>query len=83
MVLTDHVGSADPTSLYERIRASVADHPFATPVGELSITISFGVSVWNKDDTGDDLLAAADEALYRAKRAGRNRVVLARQSRVS
>jgi diguanylate cyclase (GGDEF)-like protein len=83
VVLTEHVGSADPTSLYERLRASVADHPFATTAGELSITISFGASVWNKDDSGDDLFAAADESLYRAKRAGRNRVVLAKQSRAS
>jgi diguanylate cyclase (GGDEF)-like protein len=43
--------------------------------GELSVTISIGVATaTSSDETADDLLQRADEALYRAKNAGRNRV---------
>ena len=79
VVLAEHVADADPTSLYERLRAAVADHPIPTDAGDLSLTISFGVSVWREGYSADDLLGAADDALYRAKRDGRNRVVLAEQ----
>jgi diguanylate cyclase (GGDEF)-like protein len=42
------------------------------------ITASFGVAAFEKaDDTLDDLLLAADEAMYRSKEEGRNRVTLA------
>ena len=77
VVLAEHVGDADARMLYERIRAAVADSPIPTRAGDLSITVSFGVSAWREGETEDGLLAAADAALYRAKGAGRNRVCLA------
>jgi diguanylate cyclase (GGDEF)-like protein len=66
--------------LAERIRERVAGHPFAfgisQPGGHLSISV--GVASF-PDDAGDPdtLLKAADAALYAAKRAGRDCVVLA------
>jgi two-component system cell cycle response regulator len=79
VVLAENTGDADVGLLYERARAAVADHPIQTMAGDLSITISFGVSRWKEGDTADDLLGAADAALYRAKGAGRNQVVVAGQ----
>ena len=74
VVLATHLGDDDVGILYERMRAAVADTPIPTTAGDVSITISFGVSRWREDGTADTLLAAADASLYQAKRDGRNRV---------
>lgn len=62
----------------ERLRQAVADIPFTIGVapGQLSVTISVGVTATEgATDTSEALLRRADQALYRAKRDGRNRVV--------
>ena len=67
-------------SIAERLRARMDHDPIPVAGGqkELSITISLGVaSVRGPTDTAEALLKRADEALYRAKREGRNRVMLA------
>jgi diguanylate cyclase (GGDEF)-like protein len=38
---------------------------------------SIGVATWDGEESAESLVSRADKALYRAKRAGRNRVVLA------
>jgi two-component system cell cycle response regulator len=83
VVLAGHVGDADVGRIFERMRAAVADHAMPTRAGDLGVTLSFGVSRWTDGQTGDDLLAAADAALYRAKAAGRNRVCLAGEPTVA
>lgn len=65
-------------SIAERLRQEIADGPFDVMPGKdpLKLTISIGVtSSQGKDDTVDALLKRADQALYRAKNEGRNRVV--------
>ena len=62
----------------ERLRQDVAEIPFKvkTEEGELNITISIGITNWEgQGDNVDALLKRADQALYKAKRDGRNRVV--------
>ena len=55
----------------ERIKRIVASYPF--PTG--TVTISIGTATLPGDaESRDDLISAADRALYRAKQEGRNRV---------
>ncbi len=63
----------------ERIRASIESEPFVTDSGTLTITASLGVAVSSDANPLEAkiLLRYADEALYRAKALGRNRVELA------
>jgi diguanylate cyclase (GGDEF)-like protein/PAS domain S-box-containing protein len=70
--------SATPASIVaERMREDVTAQSVAMPRGPVGITISCGVAALSSpDDTLDDLIRRADEALYSAKREGRNRTVL-------
>lgn len=64
----------------ERLRTAIAEEPFTlrSTGDKLPVTVSIGVAVAGEDsDNLDDLLKRADEALYAAKKAGRNRVMLA------
>jgi len=62
----------------ERLREIVAGHTFSLPDGKtITRTISCGVAAWPHPGVTDqeELLRAADDALYVAKETGRNRVV--------
>jgi two-component system cell cycle response regulator len=62
----------------ERLRRRIAAEPFPIQQGAraIPVTISIGIaSLRGKDDTAAALLKRADQALYRAKSDGRNRVV--------
>jgi two-component system cell cycle response regulator len=63
----------------ERIRERIAAEPFLAPEGRppMCVTVSIGVGSLVPSDTPEKLLKRADEALYRAKREGRNRVAAA------
>ena len=63
----------------ERIRAAIENHAFPhgdeQPGGKL--TISIGLACYPKDaDSGTELVKKADSALYKAKKEGRNRVLV-------
>ena len=74
-VLPDHDGHA--AELAERIRHTVSADPVPTAAGPIPVTISVGLTQLAPGDTTlDELLARADHALYRAKEAGRNRVMI-------
>ncbi len=62
-------------ALAESIRGAVNLMPVISEAGEIAITVSLGVAMNDsKCEDAGRLIAAADEALYRAKKAGRNRV---------
>jgi|GEM_PF-439923 len=63
----------------ERLRVRVEKNRIKTPKGNLQVTLSLGISCLNGLNyrTKDELIRAADEALYKAKKEGRNRIKLA------
>ena len=73
LVDTDHDTALQ---VADRIRQTVADHTFEVGSGiSLSLTVSIGVSSCPEHGMDrDQLLEAADRAMYRAKAAGRNRI---------
>lgn len=58
----------------ERIRKEIADHEFEQ-AGR--VTVSFGIARYREDDTADSFLKRADEAMYKVKASGKNRVEVA------
>ncbi len=79
----------DATLVAERFRHMMGDHPFAISLPDgvelrIPVTISVGVAEFPADAvTEESLLMAADQALYRAKRAGRNRVMSYNMCRIT
>jgi len=71
IITTPGIDLPQATRLAERLGRKVARHDFP-PAGR--VTISFGVAAMRREDTVDSLVKRADDALYRAKRKGRNRV---------
>ena len=67
-------------TIAERLRKSVETTPIeiSRAPGALNVTISIGIAASaGGDDNAEKLLHRADQALYRAKREGRNRVIKA------
>jgi diguanylate cyclase (GGDEF)-like protein len=78
---TDVEGGA---ALAERIRSRLGQRIIVAPDGErVEVTASFGVGAYPGVRTKDDLVAAADGALYEAKRAGKDRIARAEPVTVS
>lgn len=80
LIVMPETGLAVAYSVAERLRRGVAEKPvrISAAAGEIPVTISVGVATGRTDhDTPAALLNRADEALYAAKRGGRNRVACA------
>lgn len=74
LLLLAHTDVAQACLRAEQLRALVAASPLRLDQTERVLTVSVGVAVAHHASAASDVLAAADAALYRAKRAGRNRV---------
>jgi diguanylate cyclase (GGDEF)-like protein len=79
-----HTDPAEAYQVAERLRQKISMISAATPQGPaVQITISIGVaSLESAPRTLDELIAAADAALYGAKASGRNCVILSREERL-
>lgn len=58
----------------ERIRLNIKDSPFPTISESINVTISMGIAAAGEADTVETLVERADNALYNAKRGGRDQV---------
>jgi len=68
--------------LAERIRERISNTPFASPGAQIPVSVSLGVCQGGTlRDSFADLLRTADQALYDAKRGGRDRVALREYAR--
>ena len=67
----------DSKKIAEQLRRKIADTPIKFRDQMINITASFGVSTLSADLNLEELIKSADEALYRAKNSGRNKVVTA------
>lgn len=66
----------DAQRVVERLRESLADDPLNLGEGlQLRVTLSAGVTELRDDDSQLSITHRADEALYEAKRSGRNRII--------
>jgi diguanylate cyclase (GGDEF)-like protein len=61
----------------EKVRQAIEARPLVYDRNEINVTVSIGISCFTPtiDDDPDTIIKQADAALYRAKQAGRNRVV--------
>jgi diguanylate cyclase (GGDEF)-like protein len=77
-IIARGTGTREAKALSERVRVSVESHPFAFAGNRIPVTISVGIARAPGPGIADmaDLIAGADRAMYEAKRAGRNRVVV-------
>lgn len=78
VVLLSNTASEPAAIVGERLRSAVENLPFLTPDDRrVRLSISLGCASYQPPETVEQLLHRADEALYHAKRGGRNRLSLA------
>ncbi|WP_297080875.1 diguanylate cyclase [uncultured Demequina sp.] len=70
----------DATIMMERVRSKVGAEPIACDGHELAITVSIGLTDGDYEGTADHAIRRADDALYQAKTAGRDRVSVVKAS---
>jgi two-component system cell cycle response regulator len=70
-----HTDAEGASVVAERIRQTVERIELAAEPGPVRFTVSIGISTYQKDMPLEQIVGRADEALYKAKQSGRNRVV--------
>jgi diguanylate cyclase (GGDEF)-like protein len=84
LIILPNTDSSGAMAMAEALRKAVQAYPFEAVSGDpIAITLSIGLCSLSQlpDARSDDLIGAADHALYRAKASGRNRVeVFAQES---
>lgn len=83
LVLAPGADEAEAFAVAQRLQEQIRATEIAHPSGPLRVTATLGVATWRGDDGGgieasaDTVIKRADEALYRGKAAGRDRIVSA------
>ena len=76
-ILLKNVSQEDAVKFFVGLRAAIAANPVNIKNESVKISVSIGVTFGKSDYNVDEILELADEALYRAKQNGRNRVEIA------
>ena len=83
VILLPDISLENAVACAERIRQQLESQPLVGQIGR--VTASFGVAMLDRDEESSDFMRRADQALYRSKKEGRNRVtqsVVAEQNAV-
>jgi len=80
LIIEPGVGMAESARVAERLRSVIQTSPVTWEEKALEVTASFGVATWPlvPASSAEELISAADKALYQAKESGRNRVCVHR-----
>jgi len=74
-IVLPHTDAEGARCVAEKIRTAVAQTPMPTAAGDITVTVSIGLAqMEGLPGEVDQLMARADQALYEAKRGGRNQV---------
>ena len=77
LIVLPSCGDSKEIMDFNRICKVVADSQIKTRSGDISITVSIGVTQSNGNESLDEILTKADNALYKAKDRGRNCIFFA------
>jgi len=77
LLILPNTASEQAVRIVDRLRSIISEVDWTAISGELNLTMSAGVCSVRQADSAENILARVDAALYRAKDAGRNRVVAA------
>ncbi|AWB08774.1 GGDEF domain-containing protein (plasmid) [Azospirillum humicireducens] len=73
LILLPDTDQVQAETVAEKLRGLIAHHSITHQGRGIGVTLSLGVAAYRPGRTADDCIQAADDALYIAKRAGRNR----------
>jgi len=75
LIVQPEAGESDALVMVERLKDKVAEERFYGEGRELTVTFSAGIAEWDRRIVSEELIRAADCALYAAKHAGKNQTV--------
>jgi diguanylate cyclase (GGDEF)-like protein len=78
-LVIEGVDDIDIAAYCDNIRQSIETFDYSDIATDLKMTVSMGVAFVNNVESYQDLLRLADQALYRAKERGRNRIEIWQQ----
>ena len=75
LIVQPEASESEALVMVDRLKEKVAEERFYGEGRELSVTFSAGIAEWDRHLTSEEMIRAADCALYAAKRAGKNQTV--------